>query len=439
MPSPSIASWLVSLEARALLTRLRRIKPFALQETMLPAAALTTAAQTAIEYYLANGRRRLRRELDSFLRWLDSAEGAAASPASIQRRYAILRLKFNVVLSQLDLFSEALAQRSEHDHGIWLAGLDVAAADGLQLPRIDFAAPPVVCYLARGLGGAIRRAHTRLPGGGNNPVALILIPRERMVGAGIASSLFHEVGHQAAALLGLLPSLRSALHDHARRYATGRVAWQLFERWISEIFADLWALAKVGIVSTVGLISTLTLPRRFVFRFSVEDPHPVPALRVSLSCLMGNALYPHPQWAELAESWREYYPDRGLDPGLRGLYDVVRRELPLLAAFLLSHRPPSLAGRTLGDVLPMAGRDPRRLGELARRWHADTAGLRRAPPSLTFAVIGQARFDGRISPEQESQLIADLLAYWALRGTVDAAALASTALARRAPTFALAG
>jgi hypothetical protein len=37
------------------------------------------------------------------------------------------------------------------------------------------------------------------------------VPRERMVGSGVASSLVHEVGHQAAALLDLTNSLRPSL------------------------------------------------------------------------------------------------------------------------------------------------------------------------------------------------------------------------------------
>ena len=53
-----------------------------------------------------------------------------------------------------------------------------------------FEAPQVVCLLARGPGGAVRRARTRLPGGGRNPVAVVLVPRERMVGAnGIGSTV----------------------------------------------------------------------------------------------------------------------------------------------------------------------------------------------------------------------------------------------------------
>jgi hypothetical protein len=41
------ATWMLAQEARALLTRLARVKPFALIEPMLPAAALQPAAQLA--------------------------------------------------------------------------------------------------------------------------------------------------------------------------------------------------------------------------------------------------------------------------------------------------------------------------------------------------------------------------------------------------------
>jgi hypothetical protein len=56
----SHALWIVDQEVRALLTRLDRIKPFALQESMVPAAGISPTAQTAIERYLAMGRRGLR-------------------------------------------------------------------------------------------------------------------------------------------------------------------------------------------------------------------------------------------------------------------------------------------------------------------------------------------------------------------------------------------
>jgi hypothetical protein len=181
MAAAQLANWMLEREARAMLARLDRVKPFVVQETMLPAAALSPAAQAGIEQYLITGRRALRRQIRRHIGWLRGA-GRGASPAEQQRRFTFLRLRFNLALSQLDLFSDAITQRSENETGLWLSGLDVAAQDALDLPGGYFRSPPVVCYLHRGLGGAIRRARTRLPGGGDNPVSIIRIPRERMIG-----------------------------------------------------------------------------------------------------------------------------------------------------------------------------------------------------------------------------------------------------------------
>src|SRR5262245_49515650 len=173
-----------------MLARLSRLKPFALHETMVPAAMPSSAAQVAIERYLAAGRRELRDRISGFRRWLHGP-GRGAEPDHAQRRFVFLRLRFNAVLSDFDIFADALTQRSEHETGPWLAGLDVVAADALKVEGTPIDSPPVICYLDRGHGAAIRRARTRLPGGGESPVAIVRIPRERMIGAGIASSLVH--------------------------------------------------------------------------------------------------------------------------------------------------------------------------------------------------------------------------------------------------------
>ena len=190
-------------------------------------------------------------------------------------------MEFNDVLSQFDLFTEVVTQRSEHGTGVWLSGLDVLAADALRVDVAGYEPASAICYLARGPGAAIRRAHTRLPGGGANPVAIIRVPRERMVGSGIASSLVHEVGHQGAAQLGLVETLRG---DLARaRAAEPDGVWDTFDRWLSEIVADCWSVGKLGLTSTVGLLAVVSLPPYFVFRPSGEDPHPTPYLRVLIS------------------------------------------------------------------------------------------------------------------------------------------------------------
>ena len=422
MNASSYAHWMLDQEARALLARLSRVKPFVLSEPMLLAASLLPTAQIAIERFLANGRRELKRRVGQFLDWL-RGEGRSAAPAEAQRRFVFLRLRFNAVLSQLDLFNQVITQRSEAEQGVWLSGLDVVSADALALPGY-YEAPPVICYLDRGVGAAIRRARTRLPGGGENPVAVIRVPRERMIGSGIASSLIHEVGHQGAALLGLVPSLQPVLQ--AKQLETDEsLVWRLWERWISEIVSDFWSVARVGVASTLGLIGVVGLPRPFVFRLNFDDPHPVPWIRVKLSCAIGDALYPHPQWRRVAELWESFYPVGELDEERRNLLARLEASFPEFIATLIEHRPMALRGRSLGEAMGLKERSPERLAALYGAWSKAPAQMYRAAPSLAFAVLGQAKADGRLSPEDESELLAKLLTYWAMRSTLDVAALCS--------------
>jgi hypothetical protein len=417
------ASWLLEQEARALLTRLDRVKPFVLQETMVPAASLLPISQIAIEHHLLRDRRGLRRRVLEYIAWL-RGPGRLASPVDMQRRFSVLKLRFNAALSQLDLFSEVISQRSEHELGVWLSGLDVASQDALTLPERFFEAPPIICYLHRGLGGAIRRARTRLPGGGENPVGVIRIPRERMIGYGIASSLVHEVGHQGAALLGLVESLRPVLQGVRQQAPPAeRLAWELWERWISEIVADFWAIAKVGIASTLGLIGIVSLPRSFVFRLGLEDPHPFPFIRVDLSCAVGQALYPHRQWGMLAAVWESFYPTTGLAEPLAATLASLRSTMPRFVSLLLGHRPSALRGGSLGEVIRMPDRSPEQLLVHWERWREAPRLMKSAPPTLAFAVFGRARVSGRLSPEEENRLLGSLITYWALRSTLEVAGL----------------
>ncbi|MFU2486295.1 hypothetical protein [Thauera sp. WH-1] len=437
MPISPYASWMLGQEARALLTRVARVKPFALVEPMVPAAALLPAAQAAIERQLVQGRHQLRRSIRAFLAWLAGPEAGRTTIEQAQRRFALLKLRFNAAVTQFDLFNDAIMQRSEHEAGVWLAGLDVAAADALRLPGGYYELPPVVCYLDRGVGAAIRRARTRLPGGGANPVAIIRVPRERMVGSGIASSLFHEVGHQAAALIELVDSLRPVLQGMQRGGGHEQV-WRLWERWISEIVADLWSVARVGIAATMGLIGVVSLPRAFVFRLDLDNPHPVPWIRVKLSCALGDALYPHPQWARLAALWEAYYPVDALEPARRRLLAQLQEGMPGFVTLLLNHRPERLRGRSLVEVLDVAQRQPARLSALFRAWSRQPADMYRAPPTLVFAVLGQARADGVLRPEDEAVLVARLLTHWALRSALDTSSACATASAATGATHALA-
>ena len=261
----------------------------------------------------------------------------------------------------------------------------------MTLPGGYYDVPPVICYLDRGHGAAIRRARTRLPGGGENPVAIIRVPRERMIGSGIASSLVHEVGHQGAALLELIPTLRLMLREEQEKGGEEREAWELWERWISEIVADFWSVARVGVAATMGLLSVVSLPRAFVFRVSRTDPHPFPWIRVMLSSAMGAALYPHPQWSQLDRIWEAFYPLAGLDDERAELIAKLRATIPNFVA--LFEPPPGVAERPLsGEALVSADRQPARLAAEPRRAPRRLNAPRRTEPRIRDDRPGQGRW-----------------------------------------------
>ena len=409
----STREWIAD-EARALLARVHRMRPMVVQESMTPAAAADVRTRRAIDVSLRRDQVRVKAELVRLLHWLTSSASADASSVELQDKLVRARLQFNDVLTNLDMFADALSQRSERDTGIWLAGLDVAAEDVLALPGY-YETPPVLCYLDRGPGAAIRRARTRLPGGGDNPIALIQIPRERMVATGVAASLAHETGHQAAALLQLVEALRLELQQ-----VDGEV-WRLWERWISEIVADLWAVAKLGPTATMGLIGVLGLPTYFVFRISATDPHPAPWLRVKLSAAIGRALYPDAQWDELEALWDELYPISRASAAQRAGLAQLADSIDELAERLLAHRCAALSPHPLGDAIAIDDRSPAALrATLAEaRWRERLPDAR---PSRALAVVGQARWTRAITPAAERRTISNLLATWAIRRTLGRAA-----------------
>ena len=222
------AAWMLTQEARALLTRLGRVRPFALLEPMVPAAALLPTAQSAIEEYLVVGRRSLRRQVARA-----SSIGCAVPAGEREQRpgAATLLDPALAVQRRADPVRSLQRRRSPSAASTTPAcgcrGSTSSSADALALAGQPYQVPPIICYLDRGAGAAIRRARTRLPGGGANPVAIIRVPRERMVGSGIASSLFHEVGHQAARAARSRGIAASGAARHAaRRGSDDAPVWQ---------------------------------------------------------------------------------------------------------------------------------------------------------------------------------------------------------------------
>lgn len=406
----------LAVEAEALLTRLGEVNAFSLKIPMAPAANIPLPAQKAIHHLLRDGVMEMKAKVLIFIRWIKGASNI--KPELAQKQYALLKLKFNWLLDQVDIFADVLSQRAEHGTGIVLAGMDALAEDTLRLRGNFYERPPLITFLDRGHGAAIRRARTRLPGGKSNPVAVIRVPRERMISTGIASSLVHEVGHQGASLLELIPSLRRVLQQRARSDPQHAASWNWYERWISEILSDLWSVAMVGIGSTTGLINVVSVPSYFVFRLKPDDPHPPPWIRVRLSIAFGAAFFPDPQWDRLTRLWGELYPLELAGGDKVETYRRLEMLIPRFVQLVVDHRPDSLKGRTLKQAFPLDSRQPDQLRRLQDRWNGLPDRMLRAKPSLVFAVIGQARADGRMTPRQENQILGKMLRAWALRKIV---------------------
>lgn len=431
------ASRLLEYEALSLLERIGEVKPFALTLPMVAAAAPSVQAQAAIERFLFEGRRSMRAMVQNFVDWLRQPEGVAASAAEAQNRFALVRLRFLSVISQFDLFADTLAERSQHGYGELLGGLDVLAADALKLPRGLFAVPPVLCHLDQGVGAAIRRARTRLPGGGTVPVAIIRVPRERMVGSSIASSLVHEVGHQGAALLDLVPPLGEALTSIAARAGRDGHWWRCLAGWISEIIADFWSVARLGITSTLGLMGVVSLPRAFVSRFHSDGVHPVPWIRVRISAAIGGCLYPDVQWGRLSDLWESLYPLNQTGRDDAAAFRALDRLLPQFAQVVAGFRAPRLDGLSIAEAFPLQDRTPARLRTLWATHRSDANSLAQLSPSLACAVIGQAKYDNAITTVAEVQLLRRLLRFWALESTTSAREICSKLREPSGPAIAI--
>lgn len=402
-------------ESYSLLSRLAQLKPFSMTMPMVRGASVSNEALKSVTELLEKGKKLLYTSMHNFINKVTAAQEKNDDPTRLQVEFTIFKLRFNSILDQLDIFADVLSQRAEHDVGIWLSGLDALAEDGLTPTKGYFDSPSMMVFLERGHGAAIRRARTRLPGGDLNPVAVIQIPRERMVGSGIASSLIHEVGHQAAESLDLNKSLRLLLGAKQRQGSPNTDAWKHYERWISEITADYWAIGQLGIAATLGLMGVVTLPKYFQFRLDLDDPHPAPYVRVQVNCAFGKAFFPHPQWDRIWNLWKMFYPTEGLPEDKQKLLEQLSQELPAFIDLVNNHKLPSLKGKRLKELFPLEERQPAKLQNFYQQWKKQPELIERAPPTLVFAVMGQAKSDLVLQAEDESRILTQQLRNWAFK------------------------
>ncbi len=402
-------------ESQSLVSRLQQVKPFSMTMPMVKGASISTKALDEIVGLLEKGKKEIHKSITQFIEKVNAAKQQQKGSNELQTAFTIQKLRYNSILDQLDIFADVLSQRGEHDVGIWLSGLDVLAEDGLAVCNNHFDIPPLMVFLERGHGAAIRRARTRLPGGDENPVAVIQIPRERMVGSGIASSLIHEVGHQAAEGMELTKGIRIELGKKLASATKNKIAWKHYERWISEILADCWAMGHLGVSATLGLMGVVTLPKYFQFRLDLDDPHPAPYVRVKLSCAFGKALFPHLQWDTVWQMWQTFYTTDDLPADKKALLKMLDEEEKSFVQLVLSYTSDTLKGKQLAKIFPYAERQPMQLQALFKAWKKDKSLIDNASPTMVFAVLGQAKFDQVINAVEENKLLTQQLHNWAYK------------------------
>ncbi len=402
----------LSNEAYSLLTRLNQVKPFSMTMPMVRGASVSDKALKEIIALLEKEKAVLRKNIYKFIEKIKDFQKRRTDEKALQTGFTILKLRFNDILDQLDIFASVLSQRGELETGIWLAGLDVLAEDGLKTIRSFVEIPSLMVFLDRGHGAAIRRARTRLPGGDENPVAIIQVPRERMIGSGVASSLIHEVGHQVSSLLNLVPSLSAVLAKKVQE-GNNTTAWKYFNRCISEILSDVWAIGHLGLTATMGLMGVVSLPRYFQFRLDMDDPHPAPYIRVQLSCAFGKRLFPYLGWDRLWEMWKKFYPKEGLDKESLEILAVIEKEINPFIEHVINHSTKEMKGKKLYELFPLAERQPENLKQLFQLWKTKKINLHVMEPTLVFAVFGQAKFNLAIDADNESKVLTRQLRQWA--------------------------
>ena len=347
---------------------------------------------------------------------------ADAPPERAAARFALIRLRFNDVLSQFDLFTEVVTQRSEHRTGVVavragragrrrppVAPLvpDPPPADLLPGPRSGRGDPPGADPAARRRPQP-GRDHPHPPGADGRPRHRLLAgprgrapgrrpprpgrdpaqgPRGRAEAAGA-----RDAGRWRS--LGAL-DLRDRRRPVVRRDARDRLDARADRRRQP---------APVLRVPTLG-------------RRPAPDPvRPGPAeLRHRRGALPPPAVGEHARHVEVAEPRR--HPAAGTPGGVRGpgsRHPCLRRRAP--------HPPLPQPRRPLAPRgVPHRRADPHPVAAAA---HVVARRHRRhgsATTDLVFAVAGQARAAGRITPEAESQLIGTLLRAWALRSTLASA------------------
>jgi hypothetical protein len=290
---------------------------------------------------------------------------AGGDLAMLRRRLLQLRARYVQVETVIDFYGDAVNTRTSTRLAALLRGLDMIAADSLEvaLRPLGIPVPPVLVYLDKGLGASILRAGVRLWDHGNpSPVAAIKLTRHNL---GHPTALLHETGHQVAHQTGWTAELAAALWEvlepGSRELAA---AWR---GWASEVAADVYAFALAGWAPVPALANVVDGSSAAVYRSSPGDPHPFAMVRVLFNAALCRGWFGPGPWDVLARTWyARHQPVSDSHSGHR----ILRASLDALGDIvgICTRRPmKAFGGRPLCALVDPLLVSPTALDALARR------------------------------------------------------------------------
>jgi hypothetical protein len=269
---------------------------------------------------------------------------------------ADFRYHYVQVETTLDFFGDAVNTRTSPDLRAALRTLDDLAVASMA-PILNAARqpiPPVLTYVDKGMGASILRAGIRLwAPDAINPVAALKIVRHNLYRP---TSLFHETGHQVAALTGWTDSLRRSLQA---ALSQDPQLSRMFTSWASEIVADVHAFLHTGFAAVAALYDVVGDPKT-IFSWPVGDPHPIGWLRTLLGFEMCRSAFGPGPWDAMERAVLAAHPLSRAEPTVAALLDRARAELSQIAAVCVEAPVPGLGGRPATVVL-----DPARVAPAA--------------------------------------------------------------------------
>src|ERR1700754_3073069 len=94
---------------------------------MVKGASVSDRALRDITGLLEKGKLELRENIHRFIDKVKGPDKGKGEEEETQSDFTILKLRFNSILDDLDIFADVLSQRAEYDVGVWTSGLDVLA------------------------------------------------------------------------------------------------------------------------------------------------------------------------------------------------------------------------------------------------------------------------------------------------------------------------